>query len=274
MSIEINQVFEYQFPNLNEIENKRTTIRISSDGLSVFVKDQLNEVKYASAYRLASNNKITTYEEAITQIKLKDHWLSKNRAEIFVIIDDLGYVFVPTVLFDKENASLYLQSQVNIDKINQEEILVSELNDISGVFLVNKELLNASKFLAENTNVISYTQALLEFCRKINQKRKQFSVLISFFDSYFDIIIIKEEKLFYFNRFQYTTKEDFIYFMVMTLQNLEINSANVEISIIGKIEPQSSLNELLHRYFDDVRFVTSEKNFSWDYHRYCVEQNY
>jgi hypothetical protein len=274
MSIEINQVFEYQFPNLNEIENKRTTIRISSDGLSVFVKDQLNEVKYASAYRLASNNKITTYEEAITQIKLKDHWLSKNRAEIFVIIDDLGYVFVPTVLFDKENASLYLQSQVNSDKINQEEILVSELNDISGVFLVNKELLNASKFLAENSNVISYTQALLEFCRKINQKRKPFSVLISFFDSYFDIIIIKEEKLFYFNRFQYTTKEDFIYFMVMTLQNLEINSANVEISIIGKIEPQSSLNELLHRYFDDVRFVTPEKNFSWDYHRYCVEQNY
>jgi hypothetical protein len=133
---------------------------------------------------------------------------------------------------------------------------------------------NLVKEVFKDAEITSYSDALLKFSDSIKHVGKSCTVLLSINNFYFDMVVKKRGQLYFFNRFQFTTKEDFIYFIIMTLQKLEIISSDVEIVIIGKIESQSSLNELIRRYFEDVRFAIPEKECSWDYHRYCVEQNY
>ena len=273
MSIEINQVFNYQSEQLNSVDDNKTIIRISSDGLTVFVKDKLNSVVYASAYRWPSNNKITIFLDAITQIKKEDLWLVNRQKNIYIIVDDLGYTFIPNELYNENEASIYLQQQIEQSKIEQEEIVVSKSKDVTGIYLVSKEAMKVQTVF-DNAIVVSYSHALLELSQNIMPIKKQFVVLISFFDSYFDLIINKGEKLIYFNRYHYSTKEDFLYYLIVTLQNLKIENSDVEINLIGKIEPQSSLYELINRYFSDVYFFNSAQEYAWEYHRYCVEQNY
>ncbi|MEI6348993.1 MAG: DUF3822 family protein [Bacteroidota bacterium] len=273
MSIDINQVFINQSCHFDDFENNRTTIRIASDGLSVFVSNDSNNVYFASSYRWAQSSQKSMIE-ILNQVKEQDPWLVNLNSKLTVLLDDDGFIHIPNELFDEQNLHTYLQDQVDIDKFAEGQLFYNTQKNITGVFIINKKLVQEVKEVFKDAEITSYSNALLKFSDSIKHVGKSCTVLLSINNFYFDMVVKKRGQLYFFNRFQFTTKEDFIYFIIMTLQKLEIISSDVEIAIIGKIESQSSLNELIRRYFEDVRFAIPEKECSWDYHRYCVEQNY
>lgn len=273
MSVEINNLFVYQNNPFDEHKTYSTTIRVTSDGLSVFATCD-KQLEYAAAYQWAKSKVISDFTQAVSSVKQSDAFLKNLQGEIHLLLEDEGYTLVPQSLFVETELKSYLTYFIESDKMERGTAVCSEIDMVEVVSLINNALLEAAKSVFPNAEAKSYTQALLAFANEVCPKSKDYSLVISMNSGYFDLVIKKRGQLHFFNRFAFSTKEDFVYFLIMALQNLEIKNTDVEILLLGEINPQSSITEMLNRYFSEVGFVASNQEFTWAYHRYCVEQNY
>jgi len=273
MSVDINNLFVYQSSPFDEQKTYSTTIRVTSDGLSVFVTCNRN-LEYAAAYQWAKSNAMTDFSQALSSIKERDAFLKNNPGKLQLLFEDEGYTLVPQPLFVETESTSYLSHFIEQDKLNNGTVVCSDIDKVMVLSLINNALTDAAKSVFPDAEVKAYTQALLALANTIRPKTQAYSIILSMNSSYFDLVIKKRGQLHFFNRFAFSTKEDFVYFLIMALQNLEIKNTEVEITLLGEINPQSSITEMLNRYFSEVGFVKSDQEFSWDYHRYCVEQNY
>ena len=63
----------------------------------------------------------------------------------------------------------------------------------------------------------------------------------------------------FYNIFEYQTKEDFIYYILFTLEQLDLSTETTNISIIGAINEQSELYKILYTYIRNISFLNSKK---------------
>ena len=52
-------------------------------------------------------------------------------------------------------------------------------------------------------------------------------------DGHFEIIVIANKKLQLYNTFQFTSKEDFIYYVLFTAEQLKLNPEKFELLLLG-----------------------------------------
>lgn len=273
MSVDINHRFVFQNNPFDERKKYSTTIRISPDGLSVFVTLDLC-IEYAASYQWAKSNDLTHFSLALKTVKEQDAFLKNNLQNIRLLCDDQGYTLVPQSLFVESELKNYLTPLVDPEKLLNGIVISSEINQIVVVSLLNQELTEISKSIFPNSELYSFTHALLSFSQIKDLNEPNYLGMVSMNSNYFDLVIKKRGQLHFFNRFEFSTKEDFVYFLMATLQNLEIKNSDIELALLGEIYPQSPITEILNRYFPKVGFVKTNQELAWDYHRYCVEQNY
>ncbi len=271
MGIEVSEIFVYEYSTLTNTDTTKTTIRVSSDGLSFFTSNGEN-LAHCGSFQWAQSNNISNFEEAFSQIalKLKDKISTQNS---YVLIDELGYVLVPLSIFDENEITSYLTYQLDQELIANSQILHKVIDNIVCISLVNQQLFDIVKSNFPNATVEGYNSGLLKTTNTLKSNRADYLGLISFQqgDS-FDLSVKKRGQLIFFNRFKYATKEDFIYFLVMALTQLEIKSSDIELQLIGKIDQKSLLFNLLNLYFPMICFMQPDVDVRWDYHRYFVEQ--
>ena len=99
------------------------------------------------------------------------------------------------------------------------------------------------------------TTALLESLIKENLERTDDNrIYLNVNDQYFEIFVFKEAKLLFYNTFRFKTKEDFLYFLLFTMEQLHLDTETVPVYFMGMIEEDSQIVELATRYVRNVRF--------------------
>lgn len=114
---------------------------------------------------------------------------------------------------------------------------------------------NINNFLFQNFGEFEYkhhSSILLEKLFLQSNASLHFYVNIS--HSIFDIVVIEDAKLLFYNIFEYQTKEDFIYYVLFTLEQLELNPEETIISLLGDIDKESSLFKVLYTYVRNICF--------------------
>jgi hypothetical protein len=81
---------------------------------------------------------------------------------------------------------------------------------------------------------------------------------------YLQIINIQNGKLFFFNTFRYNTKEDFIYYLLFVMQQLHLSPDVQELLILGEIEKNSSLTEMIFKYIKKPLFGEKSNMYKFD----------
>ena len=71
----------------------------------------------------------------------------------------------------------------------------------------------------------------------------------------FDMAILKEGKVHFFNNFKYNTKEDFAYFLFFALEQNGLSGKDTPVVFSGPLLPDSEITELCKHYVKDIRFV-------------------
>ncbi|MGB7395812.1 MAG: DUF3822 family protein [Pricia sp.] len=84
------------------------------------------------------------------------------------------------------------------------------------------------------------------------------------FERQMDIAIFAQRKLLLFNCFEFVTKEDFLYYLLFTLEQLQLDPNTVTVKLFGDIEEDDDLFELCYRYIRNVTIIIpafSDQNF-------------
>ncbi|MCY1234007.1 hypothetical protein D9M72_465740 [compost metagenome] len=72
---------------------------------------------------------------------------------------------------------------------------------------------------------------------------------------HFEIIVIENQKLLLFNSFEYQTKEDFIYYILFTAEQLKLNPESLKLQLLGEISEESDLFKIAYRYIRNVSLM-------------------
>mgnify|MGYP000967435394 CR=1 FL=1 len=71
----------------------------------------------------------------------------------------------------------------------------------------------------------------------------------------FEIIVVQNQKLLLFNSFDFVTKEDFIYYLLFTTEQLNLNPENFKVQLLGVISEDSELFEIAYKYVRNVSIL-------------------
>ena len=175
-----------------------------------------------------------------------DTSLNKNELTIRLSTDGFSYVLVPAPLYQEDKKEKYLDF-LGVNKENQ--VVCSdyiEVADIYNVYCVPKSEKNAPRHA---------TSVLLENLIKENSERTDDPrIYLNVKDQHFEMFVLKGAKLLFYNTFRFKTKEDFLYFLLFSMEQLKLDAEIVPVYFMGMIMEDSKIVELVSRYIRDVRF--------------------
>ena len=106
--------------------------------------------------------------------------------------------------------------------------------------------------MMESKSLIPY--ALLMAEAKNSKKESVFAIIQ---DDHFDLIVMDNSNLRFHNKFEYSTEEDFIYFLLFTAEQLELNPEEFDLILKGKITEEDALFKLAYKYVRNSKIENS-----------------
>ncbi|MEW5675431.1 DUF3822 family protein [Flavobacterium enshiense] len=245
---------------------KKLSLQVALNGLSFCVFDTLNNtVKEIQEVKF---NHTQSLEDQLWRTFVDYPPLTKAYDEIMVLHDNNLSTFVPKSLFEEEAMGSYLQYNTKVfetDFFSYDEIEPHDMNNVHVPYVnVNNFLLDQfGSFDYKNVNSVLVSKLLDLSKNKIDRQ-----VYVHLQETHFEIVITNQSKLLLYNSFEYKTPEDFVYYLLFTLEQLQLNPETIQVTLLGKITEEDARFEMAYRYIrhialldvSDIAFRLSVKN--------------
>ena len=76
--------------------------------------------------------------------------------------------------------------------------------------------------------------------------------------SHFEIIVVENNHLKFYNRFEYSTKEDFIYYLLFTAEQLQLNPEEFPAVLMGSVDANDDLYQIAYKYVRHVSLLSKD----------------
>ena len=243
--------------NIEVTSKRKLSIQFSLDGFSFCTTNTHNEVIEFSSYTFSkTKNSPELVLEKLQDIFKKEKSLQYDFETVTVIHQNNLNTLVPNEYFKKDALKSYLK--YSIKTIATDLITFDELD-----FMNSKNVyipyVNINNFLFQNFGEFEYkhySSVLLE--KLFSIASNDICCYIHVSKSTFDIVIIKNSNLQFFNIFEYKTKEDFMYYVLFTLEQLELSTEETLVTVLGDIEEDSDLFRLMYTYIRNIDFLSSK----------------
>ena len=174
----------------------------------------------------------------------------------YIVVDSDKHTFVPAALYQETKKSKYL----DFLGLKEDNSVVCadflEPVDMYNIYSVSKKVHAKLKNL-ENTEFRHASTLLLEELIKENLERiDDTRVYLNVKNNSFEMMVLKAANLLFDNTFRFKTKEDFLYFVLFSMEQLHLDAEITPVYFMGMIEKDSQVVELVTRYIRDVRFKT------------------
>tara|TARA_R110000868_G_scaffold281196_1_gene541581 strand:+ start:6895 stop:7731 length:837 start_codon:yes stop_codon:yes gene_type:complete len=244
-------------------EYHKLSIQVSLNGLSFCVLDTLSNTILASE-KLVFENELTPYavQKEIKQLFEKNKIKDVKFSEVVVIHRNNLFSLVPQALFNKEELANYLKFNTKIlanDHLEYDEIKSMDMVNVYVPFMnINNyiyDLFGEFEFMHHGTILIqtltnSHGNIIEPIC------------YIHITEGHLDITVISNKKLILYNNFSYNTREDFIYYLLFTLEQLKLDTETTKLKLFGSIEEGDDLYNMCHQYVRDISiFIPSNTSF-------------
>ena len=248
---------------INILSHKKLSIQISLSGLSFCIlQEDSNSISYLEYFEF--DKKQTPFELLNS---LKNVFDSKEELQgefnsLIVIYENELSTLVPKPLFDEDNLADYLKFNSKIlksDFISFDEI---QINDSVNVHV---PYVNINNYIYEKFGAFTYTHyatVLIEHILNIDKNADEPKMYVNVSKAHFEIIITHLGKLLFYNSFEYTTKEDFIYYTLFTAEQLKLNPETLAVTLFGNVDANSELFDIAYKYIRNVSFGIRKDSFS------------
>jgi hypothetical protein len=117
---------------------------------------------------------------------------------------------------------------------------------------------NINNFLLDQFTTFNYKHAssvlvskLLDISKNIDEKQ----VFVHFSSNRFEIVVVQNQKLLLFNSFDFTTEVDFIYYLLFTTEQLNLNPEHFKLFLLGGISEDSELFSIAYKYVRNISLL-------------------
>jgi hypothetical protein len=258
---------------------ERLSVQVSLTGLSFLVTDTSSSkpsylLNHDFSARLAP-------EEILDEIEIlfgENSQLQKPFSDVTLIYATDLYSVVPTTLFDETRASEYLKFN---SKILSNDFLASDPIDPYGMTVVYVPFININNFFFDRFGSFQYYHSSSILIRSLLNLEKNSigtKTYIHVSGDSFDIVVIKKNALQLCNTHRFKTPEDFIYYILFTFEQLELNPETVELVLCGNIDKDHDTYKILYHYVRHISFIDpdvhgyKQLNEELPHHNYLIKQ--
>lgn len=251
---------------------KALSIQIRLNGLSFCILNRSNNTIELLKH-IALEKKATPYEllnELIKTIESKTE-LQQTFDSVTCIYQNELACLVPKVLFDENYLAEYLKFNSKIlktDFISYDNIAA---NNSVNIYI---PLVNINNYIFETFGSFEYkhfSTVLIEKLLEENINLNEYTLYLNISETSFEIIGISKSALTFYNTFEFSSKEDFIYYILFTLEQLQLDPETIKIVIVGGMTKNDILFNILYKY---VRYIDFLKQ-NYDYNiKHSIHQNY
>ena len=256
----------------------RLSVQVSLNGLSFLVtRPGSNEVVF---FIEKTFDHSTTPEELLMDIEsiiFKNEILNSSFSEVYVIYSTPVYSLVPASLFDETKASEYLKFN---SKILANDYMAHDVLENEKIVVVYVPLMNINNFFFEKFGAFNYFHSTTVLLKTILAKEKYSlpKMYLHFQKNSFDCIVLKNGALQLCNTYSFKTPEDFIYYTLFCMEQLNLNPENIPVILCGDIEKDDDNYKMAYAYIRNVEFSeTNTQSINIDVeakaHRHFILQN-
>jgi len=240
------------------LENSKVSIQLSLDGFSFCITK--NQTIIALSHYIFEQTCKNYHEilEKIIVIFNNETLLQNNFKTVQVIHSNNLATFVPTAIFDKEKTSDYLQYTI---KTLDNDFITFDTMDTANITNVYIPFVNVNNFFFEKFGTFKYKHiatVLAENLLLISKNSNTIQFYVHFQEHDFQIIVISENNLQFYNTFSYATNQDVIYYILFTLEQLKLNPETINLTLVGAILEDSENYKIIFKYIRNVVFLDTK----------------
>tara|TARA_R110002126_G_scaffold291495_1_gene453187 strand:- start:16022 stop:16855 length:834 start_codon:yes stop_codon:yes gene_type:complete len=234
------------------------SIQFSLDGFSFCTSNSVSKEKlFFKKYTF--NEPLNSPEELLDEIKgifKSDVDLQLEYTDVEVIHQNNLCTLVPNEYFDEQSLQAYLKYTVKTlknDFITFDEIAEIEAKNVYIPYV------NINNYLFQNFGEFEFqhhSSVLIKKLLSINTYQEKV-MYVHVTNKTFDLVILAGNKLLFSNSFSYISKEDFIYYILFTAEQNQLNPEVFALYFLGDITPESNLYKITYTYIKNVLFLES-----------------
>ena len=232
-----------------QISNYHLSIELSEKSISYCIVDKN---KYR-CYLLFSQN----YEsQNLLKILNKDEFITRE-----FLSKSISFVNFPNTLIPKE---LYNEKdKKNIFSVNHsltnEELVIDELKSkIINLYAIPNTIFQTVKNVIPEAIIRSNSSILINNFLSLNNLQETMFLFLK--DSYINIVVTKGDSLIFQNKFEYQTKEDLLFYVLFSIQQLNFSNEEINTVIYGNISKEEY--NILYQYIRNIKFGNKLKDIS------------
>ena len=244
--------------DFKNLEENHLSIQLSLDGFSFCIYNKV--VKDFCAFGLYEfeQSSISPYQhlDLVSEIFQQEELLQLKYKSVSVSHFNNLNTQVPEPFFEKDKLNQYLKYSV---KVLENDFIAYDTLKNTDIVNVYIPFVNINNYLIDTFGTFEYKHSSTILIEKLLHEYKNLSndfCFINVTNNYFEIIVIKNTNFELFNCFKFKTKEDFIYYILFTAEQLNLNPEDLKLVLLGDIEKDSELYSILYQYIRNISFYT------------------
>ena len=233
----------------NQISNLHLSIELSYSSLSYCIID-------TQKYRclLLSSQKLET--DNLLEIFSNDDYLSQNFKSKSISFVNFANTLVPFELYEKKDKeNLFALNH----ELNDEVLLEDNLREeIINLHAVPKLFFQTIKNILPEAALRSQSSILINNFTNLNLKVETMFLYLK--DSFVNIVVTKGKNLLFQNKFNYVTKEDLLFYVLFSIQELNFSNEDINTIVYGNVTEDEF--SILYDYIRNIKYGNKLKDIS------------
>ena len=241
------------------------TIQCSLDGFCLVIHDiEENKIVDVELYQTSDSGDESIIMDALERAVFKKGLYEKPFHSVRYIASNRFNTLVPETLFDEQ----YLEAHLLFNhRLPSGHVVMAEplpaLNAVN-VFAVAAQQEKRIRGLWKNVQITHRSSVFLNAVMHEDPFEEKTNVYVNVNSRSFDLAVITEGKLMFFNNFKFDTKEDFAYYLMFALEQQQLPAQEVPVYFTGLITGNSEILKLCERYIKKIRFIRPDGSINVD----------
>ena len=229
-------------------------IKLGSYGVTLVISDNLGNIiefnqkefkDYVEDSYLTENLELFIKESDIN---------ISNIINVELIVCNKLSSIVPKNLFEEKLSLDYLKFN---SKLLKDDYPANDMIEEIGAVNVYLPYINVNNYLIEkfgSFNYYHYSTILIKKLIKHNSS-KDLALYANIELNNFQVLILKNRKLIYYNNFDIEEKEDILYFILFVMEQNKIDCNNDKLLLLGDIHKESDKYKLLIKFINNIEIM-------------------
>ena len=241
------------------------TIQCSLDGFCFVLYDiEENKIIDIELYQTSDSGDESIIMDALERAIFKKGLYEKPFHSVRFIAGNRFNTLVPEELFDEQHLEAHLLFNHRLPQGHtvKSEILPS-LKAVN-VYAMSTQLEARVRKLWENVQITHRSTVFLNAILKEDPYEEKTNVYVNVNSRSFDLAIVTEGKLVFFNNFKFDSKDDFVYYLMFVLEQQQLPAQDIPVYFTGLITGNSEILKLCERYIKKIRFIRPDGSVNVD----------